>query len=199
MIDSNFWYYTLSAIPQTLGAIIALSATFVVFKLNYFERSLDAELRVAKWFLLKMHLYEKVDIEDVPKKEIINEFKARIGPANMNLGLSQFAPYGNNIWDEFSSIVDQYNKFYTTSPERVLSFLKMTSKSLDSTFTNRENILGLLKTSLVISTIAIVFSLIFLPLFNLFVYHWPIVLIAIILALAGIIYSTISVWLISKY
>ena len=36
-MECNFWFYTLSAIPQTLGAIIALTATLSTLIFNYDE------------------------------------------------------------------------------------------------------------------------------------------------------------------
>ena len=64
-MDTNYWYYTLSAIPQTLGAIIALSATFVVFKLNFISEKIKDSRTDLRRFILLLTSYQHKEIHDI--------------------------------------------------------------------------------------------------------------------------------------
>lgn len=43
-MDSNSWYYTLSAIPQTLGAVVAVSSAFGLYKMTIVVAVLDKKV-----------------------------------------------------------------------------------------------------------------------------------------------------------
>ena len=67
-MDYSFWFYTLSAIPQTLGAIIALTATFIVFKLNRINDSISSHYYHLKIILRAVGA--KIPKEDKSEKYI---------------------------------------------------------------------------------------------------------------------------------
>jgi len=66
-MDSNFWFYTLSAIPQTLGAVIALTATFIVFKYSEIEKSIDSQIYHIKIILRSLGLQKDIPQTDFPR------------------------------------------------------------------------------------------------------------------------------------
>tara|TARA_Y100000310_G_C20665845_1_gene807427 strand:- start:1901 stop:2518 length:618 start_codon:yes stop_codon:yes gene_type:complete len=63
-MDSSYWFYTLSAIPQTLGAIIALTAAFVVFKLDRINDSLSSHYHHFKIILRAIREDKHIPTED---------------------------------------------------------------------------------------------------------------------------------------
>src|SRR3989339_108620 len=61
----NYWYYTLSAIPQTLAAMIALTATFIVFKLNFLSQQIYKNRSDLARFILLLSSFQGKEIHDI--------------------------------------------------------------------------------------------------------------------------------------
>jgi|GEM_PF-5385169 hypothetical protein len=88
----NTWYYTLSTIVQAMASIFALSATFLVFKLQ----TLDRELREFRNKAIKSLVYiegqsetkyDKYSLVDIAKK--FSQGVEKLKPLEPNLGIDR--------------------------------------------------------------------------------------------------------------
>jgi|SaaInlStandDraft_4_1057021.scaffolds.fasta_scaffold55044_2 hypothetical protein len=76
MIDNQNWYYTLSAIAQTCGAILALGGTFIVFRLDRLESALiNYRDRFVKAILPNANGTSEASYSDKSNEEILIEYK----------------------------------------------------------------------------------------------------------------------------
>lgn len=96
-MESNFWFYTLSAMPQTLGAIIALTATFIVITLDKINDKIDSHCYHIKIILRAIN--EKTSI---PKSENPKDFLDLFGKKIMS---------DDNIWlsKNYQQLFKAYN------------------------------------------------------------------------------------------
>ena len=126
MHSPEFWFFTLSSIPQTLGAMIAMAATLVMFKLSFIKQSMGEDIRIARWFLLKAD--PDVFVEQIgmmSKNDIAAHFK------HITDGLRTDAPWlglGQNQWravqEEFPKMIDVPHRIFALTPDRIITFLR---------------------------------------------------------------------------
>ena len=199
-METNFWFYTLSAIPQTLGALIALTATFIIFKLNHVEERTKTEYEEIKdWILtllpnFKIHEITKFDDNAMLAKldeaiKILNLEKDRFGLET---------PAFNQLYEMYEHIllankrkVGRYNDIY--------DYLLEKRRILGSLIDVRKSALLRLRNSLMLSALPIALSLILLPLYNWFSSGgYAIVIGLVILSIIAVSYTAISVWEIAR-
>lgn len=199
-MGSDFWLYTLSAIPQTLGAIVALTATFVIFKLDHVEERTKREYDETKdWVLtilfeLKVHDITKLD--DNAMLEKLNESIEKLDPDKDRFGLedSRF----NQLYSMYEHVlilhkrkIDNYKNIY--------EYLLEKKRVLSSLIDVRRNALTRLRISLLFTSAPIVLSLIALSTFPLLAGCGPIIVSALALfSIVAVVYTVFSVWDIAR-
>jgi len=195
-MDSNFWFYTLSTIPQTLGAVIALSATFVIFKLNHIESRTKREYdEIKEWI---MPLLPEIEIHEITKLDdsgMLQKLKEGIKTLNLKdskLGIGD--DRYNKLCDLYKDVILSYKRKFEPTGERIYEYLREKDRILTSLLEVRKNALHRLKISLSLTVLPIVGSIVFLPLYNQITYRTLIVLGLIALAIIGICYTAYSVW-----
>lgn len=193
------WYYTLSAIPQTLAAMIALAATCIMFKLTYIKQTIREDLPIARWFLLKIdpNRYDSA-IMKMSKRTIAREFSmcARNCYEKAIRGEMQKDKW-HVLWEEFSDIVDGSHRSFASHPEKMIGFLVEKARLLEKNVISGQRAFAYLRRSIFFTTVPILFSLFFLPLHSIIAGSFFIVGCAVVLALWGVAYTSYSVWKIS--
>ena len=195
MQGPEFWFFTLSSIPQTLGAMIVMAATFALFKLSFVKQSMAEDIKIAKWFLLKAD--PEVFIENLiimPKEVIASHFKKAVRNLRVDapwLGL------GQNQWravqDEFPEIIDRWHKPFAASPERIITFLTHKALDLEKEIMTGQRIFRYLRYSIFFTIVPIIFSLAALPLYALVPDPYMVIGISVLLAIWGVVYMTYSI------
>ncbi|MFH1559308.1 MAG: hypothetical protein ABIC19_02175 [Patescibacteria group bacterium] len=200
-MDNNYWYYILSAIPQTLAAMIALSATFFVFRLNSISEDIKKIranlLRFA--VLLKPNSLGEVDIiERKTDEEFFEIFKRalkKLKTGKSYLGLDE------KIYKKIKSamnriIKEEWHGYSFPKSGKIIDYLEVKVKYFESLSSTKEMIKHLFGWSLFSAVSMIVLSLLALPLRNLFCDLQSYLVIGVMLlgSLAAIIYTAYSVW-----
>lgn len=199
----NYWYYTLSAIPQTLAAIIALSATFVVFKLNFLSEKIKdsrTDLRRSILLLTSSKQTEIHDIEPLNDDEFLKLYEeglSIIKPTEEELGLDP--GIHKRLRDELSRIItDDWKSAFPPRQARVVGYLTMKRDIFKDLLKIRKKSLRLLFWSLLISALVITTSLILLPNYNYIDYPISAIWIILVFTVLSIILTTLSVWIIAR-
>lgn len=194
-MDNNFWFYTLSTIPQTLGAVIALSATFVIFKLNHIESRTQKEYEEIKEWIMPLH--PDIEIPDITKLDdsaMLQKLKEGIEKLKKDKPNLDFNGY-DKLRDLYNEVINSYKRHFEATEIRIYNYLLEKERILSSLLGVRRNALHRLKISLALTVLPIVGSIIFLPLYQQITYcPWIIVLILVVLAIIGICYTAYSVW-----
>jgi hypothetical protein len=199
-MNSDFWLYTLSAIPQTLGALVALTATFVIFKLDHVEERTKREYEEIKdWVLtilfeLKVHDITKFD--DYALLEKLNESIEKLDPDKDRFGLedtrfNQLYSMYEHVLISHKRKIDNYKNIY--------EYLLEKKRVLSSLIDVRRNALTRLRISLLLTSAPIVLSLIALPAFPLLAECGPMIVSALALfSIVAVVYTVLSVWDIAR-
>lgn len=198
-MDSNFWFYTLSAIPQTLGAVIALSATFVIFKLNHIESRTKKEYDELKEWIMPLH--PEIEIPDITKLDDsamlqkLREGMGKLKKDESNLGFDGY----DKLRDLYGEVINSYKRHFSATEARIYDYLQEKDRILSSLLEVRRSALRRLKAALVLTVLPIVGSIIFLPLYQQVSYcRAVIVATLVIFAIIGICYTAYSVWKIAR-
>ena len=199
IIGEPGWYYTLSAIPQTLAAMIALAATFIIFKLTYVKQTIREDLLLAKWFLLAVEpgRYGAIILK-MSKRSIAREFIKQTRAMNKEIAAGTLSKERWHVlWDEFSDVVEGSYRHFASHPEKIALFLEQKASSLENNVVSGQRIFSYLRRSIFFTAIPIVFSLLFLPLYGLVSGSLIIVGFAVLLAVWAVIFTSYSVLKIS--
>lgn len=207
-MDNNYWYYTLSAIPQTLAAMIALAATFVVFKLSIIsERIKEARKDLRRFILLatsnldkKLYQTEIHEIEPLSNNKFLELYETGLDNLKSDaefLGLDKgmFEKYGKEM---FRIINKEWHSFYTAKDFRIFGYLVMKKEVFKSLLLLRRKSVALLTLSLTLVASTIIASLIALPAFGYFVGSILLVDIIVFCAVLSIVITAYSVWIIAN-
>jgi hypothetical protein len=197
IMDSSFWFYTLSAIPQTLAAIIALTATFVIFKLNHIGSRTQIEYdEIKEWV---MPLLPDIGIHDLTKlddSEMLKKLEEGIGKLDEKKDKLGFKGY-DKLCALYQNVIDSHKRHFNPTEERIYEYLLEKKRIYASLLKDRKKALHHLKKSLLLTVIPLVGSIILLPLYEplhqLAIYRFFIVLFLIIFAVIGIAYTAYSV------
>ncbi len=199
MIEPGIWYYTLSAIPQTLAAMIALVATFVVYKLSRVSDRVEKERGLVKSFLMHLHPEKEIHhIENMRGEELLialQEGIAKLDPEEKDLGFDAF----KKLEALLKEIIESWHLRAGTSGQKVYDFLRQKENIFRNLVHARKYSLNLLVVCLFLTAIPTVASLLMLP--N--IVYFSANLLPITFALAGlasisILFTALSVWKIAK-
>jgi len=196
----NYWYYTLSAIPQTLAAMIALAATFVVFKLSFiFEQIRKNRSDLSRFILLLTSFMKKEihDIEPLNDRDFIKLYEK--GLANIKEDQDYFG-LDKGIYEKLVSEMDriiqsdEWRSLFKAKPFRIYGYLNMKKNILKRLVDARMVSLRWLFWSLLITILTMAASLSVLPIYDIFS-NPPVVVTSILLAsLISIFLTACSVW-----
>lgn len=199
IMDSNFWFYTLSAVPQTLAAVIALVATFSVFKISKIYELIEQIVDSVKDYLLPLD----------PSKEIheIENFDARDVLAALNEGLKKI-PRNNmeyesfdNLRDLLSKEIERRHRHFEATPERIYEFLLQKRNALSGLLEQRRIVRRQILISFILNAATILMALILLPTFNVWSGNCRIGLLVMVVMMATIslIYTVCSAYKIARF
>ncbi len=205
MQDSNFWYYTLSAIPQTLAAIIALAATFAVVSLGSVSKKIRVSRKDLRRFILlltsRLDITEKEihTIEPLSDKNFLKIFKKGLETLKKEPTLGLDETNFKKFKTEMHRIIEEeWKSFYGADNTRIYGYLEMKKNLLEELLYKRKQIFQFMALSLILVTLVIIGSLIILPQYNYFNGSRMIVLLTIKFASLAIIITGISVWKIAN-
>lgn len=196
----NCWFYTLSAIPQTLGAIIALVAIFVIFKLDHTEdRTKKEHGEITRWL---PHLFPELEISEITKMNdsaVLQRLQDGLRKLNRTeplLGLKN----DRDLEHLYEEVFRSYTARPTPMGERIYGYLVEKERIYNSVITVRKNALSRLFKCLLLITFPIAGSMILLPLRERISSPWDIyaVLLIVVLAVIAIFYTVFIVWKIAQ-
>lgn len=208
-MDPNSWFYTLSAIPQTLGAIIGLTATFIIFKLNHIESRLQKEYgEIKEWIAALFSRLEIYEITKLDDNEILLKLREGIGLLNRDeqeLGFGGYERLSNLHGNIMVSHIGMGG--YCSTEKALYGYLLEKERIFNSLLEGKKIALNRLKKSLILTSVPTVCSIFFLPFYGevscISIFSLPlgavscslaIVAIMILLAIAAVLYTAYSVW-----
>ena len=199
-MDSNFWFYTLSAIPQTLGAIIALTATFIIFKLNHVEERTKREYgEIKDWVLTLLPELKVHQITEFDDNAMLSKLKEAIGmlnPEKQRFGLEDVR--FNQLYSMYEHVL-LTNKRKIDSYKNIYNYLLEKQRILTSLIGVRKSALRHLKISLALTVLPISSSIIFLPFYKWFTNSGHIIVgTLVIFSVVAVSYTATSVWDIAR-
>ena len=159
----NSWFYTLSTIAQTLAALIALAATFIVFRLNFISEAIQHEYEKVRPLLMEMSPDYEQMVESMNTYQVasfISSMLKTFGSTSPMLGVDDA---------RLSRLIDILNRVEVTwrrdlsGNERVHSFLVHEETNLRRLVERRNDVLNVLVTSLCSVAVPIALSLLLLP------------------------------------
>jgi len=203
-MDSNFWFYTLSAIPQTVASLIALSATFVVFKLNTIDSNINTDIYHIKIFLNVLNNNFEPYIRRKNIKEILQPLKKEIEKLDSKkkfLGLEEIV--FNNLTSACRYIISgERVTWYPLSEQNLYKFVKYKYDSLLDGDLSKQKILDSLKKVLILSAISVTSCLFLLLNSQIFIsknYSTTFIIYFLsIFSILSIIYTIYSIFKISR-
>lgn len=198
MHDSNLWFFTLSAIPQTIAAMFALSATFIMFKVSAIKHAIRDDIRVAKWFLLwsdperngrRILLMSKDEIARRFHTAVVDFLAAR-EEGRISAEESEY------LRGQFNEIVDVEHRSYGISADMMCVFLLQKAGEFERSVKNGKRMYLYLRMSLASAVAAILFSLIFLPSYYAvtYEYHAVVIILAIAFSVWSVYITSRSIW-----
>ncbi|MFH1392760.1 MAG: hypothetical protein ABIG90_03805 [bacterium] len=191
MIDPNIWFYTLSTIAQTLAAMLALGATFTIFKLNIINKRLSD---------LKDRLFL-----------VVASFENDLTKCPENMEEDELIKKTDECLDKFSNTEnltkERLRKIYKnmtgaevifTNDKDLILFLKNNLDRFRTDRSKKNETLKFLKKSLFLLSMPIILSIYLLPLHSFFkLYDGEILLVIITLAIFSIYFQGRIIWKIS--
>ncbi len=205
-MDNSYWYYTLSAIPQTLAAGLALAATFVIFKMSLLNDQI--ETRASEMAKL-LALAGSGSADD-------GEFKEQADHKHMLKIFAGVLP----ALDAQPELVAKIASFYGGAGARpdlldrddpahhkVVTHLKRLRHSFTGLLEHKRRSFGYLKRNLIFTLAPMSASLFLLPLHD-YIEHDPfhgvliddlIVAVLVGCTIASLCYTAYSVWKIANY
>jgi hypothetical protein len=166
-MESNYWFYTLSAVPQTLAAIMAFSATFFILKLgklqqqkNTFLNDMSRFLALLKRDKLTSEILKLDDDGIIDILRIVNKLKPE--DSKMGVGPKQYAKYKT----EMEFVIQKERSIYKPSPQKIYDYLLHQKVFFEETAAAKRDILGRIKWNLFPVTLTITASLVLLPFHN---------------------------------
>lgn len=200
---NEYWYYTLSAIPQTLAAMIALAAAFAVYKLNLLETRIQEARTDMRRFILLLTSYKKGEIhqiEPLSNTEFLEWYEQAFNHLKSD---DQYLGYSEEMYRKFELemqrvIQEEWRSFFTANNERIYGYLMMKKMLFRQMLSNKEKSLYMLLCSLLLVSTVIIMSLIALPNYDFFSGSFQLVFLIVMTAVLSVIVTARSVWTIAK-
>ena len=199
MVGSEIWLFTLASIPQALAAMIALVATFVVYKLSRISDRVEKERGLVKAFLWHLHPEKEIHhIDGMRGDELLialQEGIAKLDPEEKDLGFKSF----KKLEELMKELIEVWHLRVGTSGQKIYDFLRQKENIFRNLVRARRYSMRLLVACLVLIAIPTCLSLLALPNLEYFSAN----LFQIAFALSGfasisIIFTAYSVWKIAK-
>ena len=171
MQDSNFWFYTLSAIPQTLAAMFALIIAVLVYRLEANDRVIERDIAQSKDFLFP--IFPEIEIhhiEAMGHKEHLAKLEEalnlRLKENKKFLSLSQ--ENYNRLFDIYKLKIREYHRFYDPDEKRIFSYLQQKKDSISIHIKSKKVISLSFLASSIVTSLTILLTLFFLPRYHSF-------------------------------
>ncbi len=201
-MDSNFWFFTLSTISQTLAAIIALASTFVVYKLtriNYQLHTLTQEVKA----LFVYELQEDDNPHDLigtKYREVLAWFSGWLHKLDLKK-YKEGSPEYIDFVAHLSDIIDISPSLIMNHPEHFKRLLKEKEDYFIRLLNDKESSYKYLKNSLIFTATTIALSLIAIPFYpffqSLFIPN-TIIGVLVLFAVCSTVYTSVIVWKITR-
>lgn len=195
---NDYWYYTLSAVPQTLAAMIALAATFFVFRLDFLSEEMRKNRKDLARFLLLL-AQEQGEIHNIETKSdedffiFYKEMLDKIKPDEDKFGLPP-ETYAKLEQEMQRIIHEDWKSFFLPRSFRIAKYLDMKKDNFEKLLSTKSTIHWLLGSSLLTVALTIIISLFALPNYDVFCNPRSIVGLVLIGSLASVVLTTYSVW-----
>ncbi|OHA03498.1 MAG: hypothetical protein A3J58_03230 [Candidatus Sungbacteria bacterium RIFCSPHIGHO2_02_FULL_52_23] len=164
MQDLNFWFFTLSAIPQTLGALVALVVAFVIYRIGEIDRLLGRDIPRMKRCLLAATDATIAELNEQSSREILRDlqkFLATMDPERSELGLE--LPRHAELVEVFDRMTDEEYGIVSSNSREIYLYLQEKANKIEVSLNSRALILEYLKVSVILSLFTIVASLGIMP------------------------------------
>lgn len=164
MNDLSFWFYTLNAIPQTLGALVALVVAFVIYRIGEIDKLLGRDIPRVKRCLLAVTDATISELNEQSSREIVTDlqrFVAGLDVKKKNLGLA-LARY-SELEELFDRMTDEEYGIISSDSEEMYLYLQEKANKIDVSLKSRTLIMEYFKVSVVLSLFTIIVSLALLP------------------------------------
>ncbi len=218
-MDNSYWYYTLSAIPQTLAAALALAATFVIFKMSMLHGRIESRAAEAAKLLAiaESGSADDGEIDQVGSQEktlegldeLLAGLKGGVGAADRTALMAAITEY-------YHSFGEEHHQFFVPpathdgddAPRRkVAVHMERLRDSLAVLLEHKRRSFGYLRLNLIFTLAPMSLSLFLLPLHD-YIEHDPfhgvliddlLVAVLVACAIASLSYTAYSVWKIANY
>lgn len=197
---NEYWFYTLSAIPQTLAAMIALAATFVIYKLSLLETRINefrAKMTRYSLLLTSSRQGEIHQVEELTHTEYLlwlQEGFNALKENDSNLGLG-FGMYERFKTEMERVIREEYRSGFEAEPKRIYDLLKQRINFLNKTLEARNQSFLLLRLSIISVAFVIIVALFFLP--NISFFHGSLCWVLVIVGMS-VLSILQTVWTVFK-
>lgn len=186
-MDTNYWFYTLSTIAQSLAAIIALFATFIVVVLGNLNKEINDYAERMINILVKCGMKSHMDYYGMSKDAVFSEF------------ISFFKIEENYKNSGLEDAISGYCSGLPTKDEKKIEYIKNFIKNTINIFnkikTKKLLIYKYLRMSLVLTSISIISSFTGLTIIPPYLYF---VIFLTFISSLTVIYITVSIWKIIK-
>ena len=201
-ISNNVWFYSLSAIPQTLGTIIALTATFLIFKFNTYQQNRkDFLSQMIRFLVLLKRGISGNDIlalNDTEILDILNKIK-QLDPENKYLGVEK--EHYNKFETEMHFQISKDRGRSSVNKKLIYDFLLTQHEYFKLLVITKNKYIDALNDNLFPISVTISLSIIVLPMYEILLnYKYLMICIfifTVIIALYSIINSAYTVYKIS--
>lgn len=201
-MDGSFWYYSLSTISQTLAAIVALSATFIIFKLDILQKKRLNYINEMMRFLMILNPgKENHEIDRLNDTGILGLLIPIIdlNPNKPDLGFGE--KQYKKLLKERQREIDNIRSVEKLNPKRLYYYLLERKEDFTKMTNVKRNAYLRLRCSLLLISISILVSIILLPFYEIIKNNnitFIICLLVILLASLSVIYTGFSIWKIAS-
>ncbi len=186
-INSNTWYYTLSTIAQTLAAILALAAVFIVLRLQGILKNINDYKERAHYIfdVVKRHQpsYDVVSSD----REVLCELQ------KLSKNWKTFGALNSGISTDIANLVIFYEQYRTPNAQE---FINDTRRNLDSFIEQKYKLINLIKVPALFTSITITTAIFFLTFTNELKYQNCLLGAAFIFVFLSIFLTLRAAWLI---
>lgn len=168
---ANSWYYTLSAVPQTLGAVITLAATFVVFRLPDINARIESNVTYMQRMMMTFDQFFKLDeISKLGTPELVEKYRAGVAVFAKEMAPKSWTPYVTRVMTqleiEYTGMAAA--RFYERSLDNSLWMMNDKVDHVEKLTLRRKKIIEDLKYSSAWSIATLIASMVLLPFYNVF-------------------------------
>lgn len=168
-MDSNSWFYTLSAIPQTLAAMFALVIAVFVFRTEELNKLIARDINDSKKFLLP--IFDNLEIHEIEAmtgKEYLRKIEGAVENIlkkdSPNLGMDE-GKY-DRLRLLYKTKIAEYERGYSPDENRIFKYLQVKKDSIKTHILSGNAIEICFFILIIITSLMIFLSLYYLPRFS---------------------------------